>query len=190
MASEVVRLIKQRDAETLKRVFDEVNPYLLGIIYNNRIYGEQAEDILQNAWLTFFENIDKFREQSQLKVFIAGIVFNKIREHRRSLKRHIYEEDAEKIVEQSFLEDGHWRHQFDTPEKLMHSKQFVSHLEECMEGLSESQREAFSMREILGEKTEDICNILNISVSNLGVLLFRAKDKLRQCIEGRELGPE
>ena len=41
------------------------------------------------------------------------------------------------------------------------------------------------MREVEEEDSTQICNVLSVSVTNLRVLLFRAKDKLRKCIEGK-----
>ena len=36
-----------------------------------------------------------------------------------------------------------------------------------------------------GEKTEDICNILEVSSTNLGVLIYRAKNNLRIALTNR-----
>jgi len=41
------------------------------------------------------------------------------------------------------------------------------------------------MKEIEGLKTDEICNIMEVSVTNLGVLLHRARNRLRECLEGK-----
>jgi RNA polymerase sigma-70 factor (ECF subfamily) len=47
-----------------------------------------------------------------------------------------------------------------------------------------SQRDAqvFSMREVMGLSSEEICNKIEISTSNLHVILFRARLSLRTCL--------
>ena len=53
----------------------------------------------------------------------------------------------------------------------------------CTEGLSTDQRAAFQMKVVEDRETEDVCKILGVTPTNLGVLLFRARNKLRECLE-------
>jgi DNA-directed RNA polymerase specialized sigma24 family protein len=56
-------------------------------------------------------------------------------------------------------------------------------ISDCLELLPLNQKMAFNLKEIEEEMTEEICNILSVSATNLGVLLFRARNQLRECIE-------
>lgn len=58
-------------------------------------------------------------------------------------------------------------------------------LSDCMEALSERRRIAFVMREIEQMGVAEICKILELSPNNLGVLLFRARNSLRECMESK-----
>ena len=42
---------------------------------------------------------------------------------------------------------------------------------------------AFTLREVDGLKSEEICEILSIKVNNLWVMLHRARLHLRNCLE-------
>jgi RNA polymerase sigma-70 factor (ECF subfamily) len=42
---------------------------------------------------------------------------------------------------------------------------------------------AFVLREIEGMETADICRILEVSDTNVGVLLYRVRNRLRECLE-------
>jgi RNA polymerase sigma-70 factor (ECF subfamily) len=53
----------------------------------------------------------------------------------------------------------------------------------CMDGLPANQREVFVLREIEELETGEICKILSVSVTNFSVLLFRARARLRECME-------
>ena len=52
----------------------------------------------------------------------------------------------------------------------------------------------FTMREVDGIESKEICKLLNISESNLWVMLHRARMALRRCLEvnwfGKQAGAE
>ena len=182
---DIKNLLSQRNTQLLTRLFQEINPYLLRVCGANGVYKEHADDVIHETWATFFINIEKFEARSKIRTFVCGILFNKIREYRRLQGKIVYEEDAEKAMGQAFTIDGWWTSAPDDPHKISEMKQAADFIKECMEGLSEQQKSAFVMREVEDESSEDICNILGINVTNLRVLIFRAKDKLRKCLEGK-----
>ncbi len=60
-------------------------------------------------------------------------------------------------------------------------------IRECLEAIPRTQRIAFYLREIDEMKTTEICKKLAISTTNLGILLFRARNRLRECLEKKGL---
>lgn len=180
-----ISLLKTRDSQFLKSLFEETNPYLFRILKSQKISKEVAEDLIQDSWRIFFEKIDAFEGRSQIKTFITGILINRLREHRRFSKKMIVEENLEDIFEKNFTPDGWWKKDPADPYRLLQSAEIFKFVEDCLDGLSEPQREAFTLKEIHQELTETVCNILNVTVTHLGVLIFRAKEKIRLCIEGK-----
>lgn len=178
-------LLQNRDREFLSALFIEVNPYLARVCMANGIYNENADEVIQNTWDKFFSNLQKFEGRSEIKTFICGILFNKIREYRRSQGKAVYEDDSEKVMEHAFTSEGWWAMEQHSPYKIMEMQQAGQFIRECMEGLSEQQKAAFVMREVEEENSDEICHVLGVNVTHLRVLLFRAKDKLRKCLEGR-----
>ena len=181
-------LLRARDPDFLMKVFADANPYLLRVLAGRGVFGTDANDLVQQAWLTFFENIDRFEGKSAIRTFLCGILINKLHEFHRANARTTLEEDADKFYHRAFTSDGWWNHEPHDPYQLAHSKQMVAFIEDCLEGLSEQQRNAFVLKEAEQEESEDICNVLGVSISNLRVLIFRAKEKLRQCLEGKVHG--
>lgn len=182
--NELLQLIRSRDAETLRLLFSDLNPILIKIAYANQIFKPHTEDLIHQTWHKFFENFEAFEGRSSLSTFITGILINKIREHRRAEKKYVYEEDGEKIYSQSFTSDGWWIVEPTSPDAWIESLEIKNMIESCLDGLTEQQKTAFVLKEIEEESSENICNYLDISVSNLRVLIFRAKDKLKSCIQG------
>ncbi len=67
-------------------------------------------------------------------------------------------------------------------EKKAQSSAIGKLLQECMDGLSAVMRMAFTMKEVEGCDSDQICLALGLTTSNLGVTLFRARNKLRECL--------
>ena len=56
-------------------------------------------------------------------------------------------------------------------------------LHQCLELLPERISSVFILREIDGQNSQEICKELDISPSNLWVILHRARTQLRRCLE-------
>lgn len=175
--------ILARDETALNELFSGLNPKLLRLLASQGFFGESAEELIHESWEVFFGNLEKFEGRSQLKTFITGILINKIRENRRRLKKLELFEDAEDIFKNKFNDGGWWVQEPKSPEQLLENKQVGHFIGDCMNILTDNQRQAFSLIAIEGEDTNLVCNILDISVTNLRVLIFRAKESLRKCLE-------
>ena len=55
--------------------------------------------------------------------------------------------------------------------------------EACVEHLPERQAQVFMMREFVGLDSAEICKAAGLTVTNLHVLLHRARLRLRACLE-------
>jgi RNA polymerase sigma-70 factor, ECF subfamily len=177
--------LRSRDPQTLEELFKTHNPFLMRMLAAKGLRGERAEDAVFETWKTFFESLESFEGRSQIKTYLCGILINKMRESRRSDSRFVYDEDGQKSVDRAFSPDGWWNQAPADPSQLLEQKQTGLGIEECLEGLSPKQKEAFLLREVAEEDSNEICKILDVSITNLGVLIFRAKEKLRLCLEGQ-----
>ncbi len=180
-----IEKLKNRDPDFLSALFTDMNPRLMRMMASKGIFSETAEEIVHQCWETFFLNLDKFEGRSKIKTFVFGILINKIREERRRSHKMDFVEDSEKIFEQSFTNEGWWAIEPADPYRLMANRQLGESIENCLDGLTDSQRAAFLLIEAEGESSENACQILGVSISNLRVLLFRSKEKLRACLEGQ-----
>jgi RNA polymerase sigma-70 factor (ECF subfamily) len=100
----------------------------------------------------------------------------------KSLKSHI---NYEAFFDNMFDENNHFQKKPVTPEKFAESFEFIEIAKKCLDFLPLNQKIAFILKEVNDEETQDILSELNISTSNLGVLLFRARNQLRLCIENK-----
>jgi RNA polymerase sigma-70 factor (ECF subfamily) len=151
---------------------------------------EEAQDLVQSVWLTFIEVQEKFEGRSHVRTFLFGILYNKAKEKRRSDHKLVPDERIDDLVNSYFDEKGRWQKPPRNPEQFLQASQTMHIIEECIEKLPLNQRMAFCLHEIDKFPSKDICKIIRVTVTNLGVILFRAKARLRECIEGKANGGE
>ncbi|MGE3759001.1 MAG: RNA polymerase sigma factor, partial [Pseudobdellovibrionaceae bacterium] len=106
---ETLDLLRARDSGLLTRLFEEVNPFLTRICLANGIFRDEVHEIIHQTWDQFFSNLEKFEGRSQIRTFVCGILFNKIREHRRFQQRFVSEENPQKYLDDAFTPEGWWK---------------------------------------------------------------------------------
>lgn len=155
-----------------------------------------AEDAVQETFLAGLRAYKKFEGRGSERTWLVGILKHKIIDHfRRSSREVPIGEGSEEAPEhKEFFErkdqwPGHWNTQFApsewlaTPAELIERNDFWNVFSGCLSPLPERTANAFTMREVDGLKSEEICEILGISVNNLWVMLHRARLHLRNCLE-------
>ncbi len=155
---------------------------------------DAAQEIVQVALLAALQSQKSFAGRSSEKSWLFGILKHKILDHFRSLKtRRTYEvssDDDTNPYEDAFDEFGH----FITPPKkwqidplhAAENEELVVALAKCLDGLSEKFRDIFVMKEVEGMKSEDICKVMEIQATNLWVILHRARNQLKKCLEAND----
>ena len=144
-----------------------------------------AEDLVQDVFATFLERLDSFEGRSQLRTWLFGILYRKALERHRASIREDRMDPIDEVFESRFDACGKWARPPADLERLLLSKELGEMIGECMDGLPANQRAAFVLREVEGFDTAEICKILDVSVTNFGVLIFRARAKLRECLEAK-----
>lgn len=154
---------------------------------------QQAEDIVQNTFLSAWKARDTYKGQASEKNWLYAILKNKIIDHfRKQAGRHEPigngEEDA------YFDEGGHWttgagpKEWNINTEQPGETKEFYSVLERCKQKLKDIQQSVFVMKYMEDTDADEICKVLGITPSNYWVLIHRAKLHLRKCLEKNWIG--
>lgn len=143
-----------------------------------------AEELVQDTFVDFLKARERFEGRSTVKTFLFGILHNKGAALWRERKREVGVEDIEAIYDAQFDAAGHWRASMPQgPEEAILSKEIGELIASCAKGLSVAQRTAFFLKSAEGASSEEICNVLGVTDTNLRVLLFRARLRLRECLE-------
>lgn len=152
-----------------------------------------AEDVVQEALAGAFKNIGRFAGQSAFKTWVFGILKYKIsdvfRQRQRLQKAGSMELSEDKAIDSElFNHKGFWQNSerpasWQEPDAVMQDKHFWQVFEACLEHLPPDQGRVFMMREFIELESHEICGSLEITYSNLNVLLHRARLRLRRCLE-------
>ncbi|MBK7890672.1 MAG: sigma-70 family RNA polymerase sigma factor [Bdellovibrionales bacterium] len=183
--SDQIEKLRKRDPVALEALVRQHTKHLykacLGLGFNE----VEAEDVMQSVWITFFNVVAQFDGRSTVRTFLFGILYNKASEHRRQVARAEATENIEDVLDSHFDSKGHWiaAHSPVHPDKFLESTQTMSLIARCLELLPSNQKMAFLLKEVEDEMTDEICKILSVTATNLGVLLFRARVQLRECVD-------
>lgn len=145
-----------------------------------------ADEIVQESWLSMIKALSGFESRSSLKTWLLRIVANEARTRLRRENRYqsLDSGDEDQLADR-FGANGHWLtppFEWD-PAALMDSQDLKQCLDRSMSSLSGLQASAIKLKQQHGLASKDICNILDVSESNLRVLLHRARVRLFQVVE-------
>ena len=146
---------------------------------------QRAEDVTQATFATFIEKAAQFEGRSHARTWLFGILYKKIAEARRQLQREIQMEEIDEVVEHRFNSDGSWVRPPQPVDLQLYRTEISKLIEGCLEVIPTQQRMAFVLREVEGLATDEICKILEVTRTNLGVLLYRVRNRLRECLEAK-----
>ncbi len=136
---------------------------------------QDAEDLLQNAFIDIFTKLHTFRYQSSIGAWIKRIVVNNCINF---LKRNrVFMEE---------LEDRHASVEAPAMEEESVSLN-VGKVKRAMMALPDGYRVVFSLYLLEGYDHKEIAQILNISEATSKSQFSRAKSKLRDLLQSEEL---
>jgi len=148
-----------------------------------------AEDAVQEALEGALKNASSFTRQSTLKTWVFSILRHKIADILRGRYREPVREHCKECASDDdlFDEGGHWQagatpRRWGGTQDLVDKTQFWRVFDACLEALPPEQARVFMMREFIELNSAEICQSLELSTSNLHVLLHRARLKLRACL--------
>jgi RNA polymerase sigma-70 factor, ECF subfamily len=155
-----------------------------------------AEDLLQETLLAAMGSYQAHEGRSSERTWLIGIMKHKVVDYFRRLARTpefqmSIEDCCDDLdwFESGGVWRGHWRDDQAPVSwpvdavKLLESREFWVTFDRCLARLSPQIAIAFTLREIDGLSTEEICEVLDVTPNNLGVMLHRGRAKLRHFLE-------
>ena len=153
---------------------------------------EDAQDIVQSAYLSAFKALPQFEGNCALSTWLHRIVVNTSLMKLRS-KRRKPEESIEDLLP-AFQEDGHHVEQFadwNTPaDLLMERHQTRQTVRACIEQLPDNYRVVLLLRDIEERSTQEAADALSITPTAVKVRLHRARQALSTLLRKEYAGAQ
>lgn len=173
--------------ETIKNWIEEYSGSLLRRAVHLLSDKVEAEDIVQEVFVSAFSSYDSFEGKSQPLTWLMTILNRKVADFYRKK----YKSEPQIKLDHFFDETGSWRNDdvlndWDASNKeteLLDDKDFNKTLEDCIEDLPSRWKIPMKMYYLEEKKAPEVSQELNISTTNLWKILQRSRMQLRECLE-------
>ena len=161
-----------------RKIYDQNKVLVYNVALNYLQNREDAEEITQDVFVQVHHSIAQFNKNSELKTWIYRITINKCLDFikRKSSKKRlfIFGKKSENDFELQNISN------FEHPGILLENKEKAEMLYGVINELSENQKAAFILSQMDGLSNPEISVILEVSISSVESLIFRAKSSLKE----------
>ena len=167
---------------------DLYSDYLFNYTVSRVSDREIAQDLVQDTFLAGLKSMKNFKGEASERTWLISILKRKIIDHYRKINS-IKGKAEVRINYNDSESEGDWLEErvadpFDkTAEDILENNELGDAIYRCLEKLPQKQADVFKMKTLLGYETEVICNELNITASNLWVIIHRARTALADCLK-------
>jgi RNA polymerase sigma-70 factor (ECF subfamily) len=150
-----------------------------------------AEELVQETFLAALRGRHGFHAQSTERTWLIGILKHKLVDYLRQSKREIPTEAIDVEVDAYFNAQGGWASPpslLENPVNNAEQEELRAQLAECLQQLPERLSRAFVLTQVDGLVATEACKVLDVTPTNLWVMLHRSRLRLRQCLERAGFG--
>ncbi|MCC7043683.1 MAG: sigma-70 family RNA polymerase sigma factor [Acidobacteria bacterium] len=174
--------LRRRDPDALQAISQAHTRRLYRAARGMGFGTDEAEDLVQDTFLTFLGSLDRFEGRSTLSTWLFGILLRKAQERRRARGREDQHDSLEAEWDAHFDAAGRWVRPPASPDRALASRQMASAIGACLDDLSPQQREVLVLRLQEDLPAAEVGNVLGLTVTHIGVLLHRARVLVRKCL--------
>jgi RNA polymerase sigma-70 factor (ECF subfamily) len=181
-----VSLCQGGDTNAFQVLVERYQKKMLNIAY--RITGdyEEACETVQEAFLSAFKAIKKFRGEAAFSTWLTGITMNHARNRLKKIRSHSHHEGMS-IDDPIETETGQIFYNYPSQEEpiieQLEKKELQAKVQECIGTLDYEFREVLVLRDMQEFSYDEIHAILNIPEGTIKSRLFRARDTLKKCLK-------
>lgn len=168
--------------ESLKAAITNYMPRLYGVAFRTLRNPEDAEDALQDALLSAFKNLSRFKGDAKITTWLTAIVLNSARMMirrrvtRRAVSLNQISENQPVSIENLLVDDA------PGPEELYTQVELREKLERVSKRLSPRMRTAFKLVVLKGLSTQAAARALGVSTGTLKTRLFHARRQVSEIL--------
>ena len=180
---ELLNLIKKDKAAGFKRLVETYRRLVINTCYGFVHNKQDAEDIAQDVFVEVYRSIERFRGQSKLSTWLYRIAVNKSLNFIRDNKKNSWFQSLDIIFDNNSGKNKQPEPkdiENNRPDKISENKETGAYIYEAVNSLPENQRIAFTLSKFDDLSYKDIAEVMEMSLSSVESLLFRAKKNLQK----------
>ncbi|MFD2543525.1 sigma-70 family RNA polymerase sigma factor [Lacinutrix gracilariae] len=168
---------------------DSYSDYLFNFTISRVNDRDLAKDLVQETFFAGLKSMKNFKGEASERTWLISILKRKIIDYYRKINSNKGKAEVRMNYNSSSESEGDWLEErvadpFDkTAEDSLENEELGDAIYNCLGKLPEKQATVFKMKTIEGIDTETICNELNITASNLWVIIHRARTTMATCME-------
>lgn len=194
----LVAPIEAIEADLIRRAIAREAPAIRCIMrtYNQRLYrlvrgilrnDADAEEALQDAWISALAGLDRFQGDAALATWLSRIAINTALMRLRAARRQKRQAPAIPPQDSGVIPFPHAAPSPD-PERIMAQHQILDFVEAATDGLPAGLRLVFMARVIEGLSQAETAELLNLPEATVKTRLHRARKQIRRHVEA-QIGP-
>jgi RNA polymerase sigma-70 factor (ECF subfamily) len=139
---------------------------------------EDAEEVTQDVFVKVYHSLTHFQQKSSYKTWIYRITINQCLDFtkKKNSRKRFYLFGSKSENEREYLNTTNFEH----PGILMENQEAAAQLFAVINTLTENQKTAFLLSKLDGLSNPEIAEIMELSISAVESLIFRAKATLQE----------
>ena len=186
--AELVRRVLARDADAFRTIMQRHNRRLYRIARSVLRNNAEAEDVVQEAYVSAFTHLSSYRGASSLAAWLSRITMNEALGRLRRRRPTVDIATLEETRTEAEIIQFPMAAQNDDPERTMAQRQILQLVEETTDDLPEAYRLVFVTRVIEGMSVEETADLLGIKPETVKTRLHRARQLVREQLD-KKIGP-
>ena len=170
---ELVERVCRGDDEAFRLIFERYHRPIISFIYD--LVGDcgLAEELMQEAFMRAYKNVNALRDRRKLAVWLFGIAKNVARESLRARLRQgrRVEMDDQTVTQ---LRDGSL-----SPDKQLVSQELSRAIHDALATLDDDKRMVFTLKVFQQKSYQEIAEITEFSIAKIKTDLHRARIEMR-----------
>jgi RNA polymerase sigma-70 factor, ECF subfamily len=194
----LIAALRDGDESAFAQLVDRHAPSMLRVARGYVPSYEIAEEVVQETWIALLKGVDRFEGRSSLRTWLFAVMINiakarGVRE-RRDADAAVAAYTGGTVDPARFREagdpyPGKWKQGEgpspfpETPEGSVLGNELVAVARRGLDRLPDRQRIVVTLRDMLGFDSDEVCELLDITMANQRVLLHRGRAAVRQVLE-------
>lgn len=160
-----------------EKLYQEYRVLVFNVALNYMQNIEDAEEITQDVFVKVHHSLSSFNHKSSYKTWIYRITINQCLDYikQKNSQKRFFIFGKKSQNEQEYLNASSFEH----PGILMENKEEAAILFQVINSLTENQKTAFLLSKLDGLSNPEIAEIMQLSISSVESLVFRAKSSLQ-----------